>query len=94
MGAEADIIAYLFGRYFGLRAFGIALVMPSVLLACRSTGTLFMVQDSIDSLLYCAACCMLHRNALAVWYYSPDFGPYRFAVDAEEGPRLEAGSST
>src|SRR5207244_9348411 len=43
MGAEADIIAYLFGRYFGLRAFGIAFghAFGAFLLA-GALGTLLM----------------------------------------------------
>jgi MFS family permease len=90
MGAEADIIAYLFGRYFGLRAFGIAFghAFGAFLLA-GALGTLLMGAGFDWTHSYTvplAACCIAMALAVALL---TRLGPYRFAVDAEEGPRLE-----
>jgi MFS family permease len=92
MGAEADIIAYLFGRYFGLRAFGIAYghAFGAFLLA-GALGTLLMGAGFDWTHSYTvplAACFIAMSSAVAMLMR---LGPYCYAVDAEESPQLERG---
>jgi MFS family permease len=84
MGAEADIMAYLLGRYFGLRAFGIAFG--------HAFGA-FMIAGALGTLLMGAAFDWTHSYTvglggfciammLAVALLSC-LGPYRFGVEAK-----------
>jgi MFS family permease len=84
MGAEADIIAYLFGRYFGLRAFGIAFG--------HAFGA-FMIAGALGTLLMGAAFDWTHSYTVGLGGFCiammlavallTRLGPYRFAAEPE-----------
>jgi len=90
MGAEADIIAYLISRYFGLRAFGTAFG--------HAFGA-FVLAGAIGTLLMGAGYDWTHSyTAPLAWFFSAMvvavallacLGPYRYAAEREESQSLE-----
>jgi len=85
MGAEADIIAYLISRYFGLRAFGTAYG--------HAFGA-FVLAGAVGTLLMGAGYDWTHSyKAPLAWFFSAmvvavgllaRLGPYRYAIEREE----------
>ncbi|MCU1306240.1 MAG: transporter [Acidobacteriaceae bacterium] len=90
MGAEADIIAYLFGRYFGLRAFGIAFG--------HAFGA-FMLAGALGTLLMGAAFDWTHSYTVGLGGFCiammlavallMRLGPYRFGAEQPSGEQLK-----
>jgi len=90
MGAEADIIAYLIGRYFGLRAFGTAFG--------HGFGA-FVLAGAIGTLVMGAGYDWTHSyTAPLAWFFSAMvvalgllacLGPYRYTAEPEESQPLE-----
>jgi MFS family permease len=90
MGAEADIIAFLVSRYFGLRAFG------SAFGHCFGA---FMLAGALGTLLMGAGYDWTHSYTTPLaWFFSAmivalallaRLGPYRYTADREESLVLE-----
>jgi MFS family permease len=90
MGAEADIIAYLISRYFGLRAFGTAFG--------HAFGA-FVLAGAVGTLLMGAGYDWTHSYTVPLaWFFSAMvvavgllacLGPYRYAAEREESQSLE-----
>jgi len=90
MGAEADIIAYLISRYFGLRVFGTAFG--------HAFGA-FVLAGAVGTLLMGAGFDWTHSYTVPLaWFFSAMvvavallafLGPYRYAAEREESQSLE-----
>ncbi len=90
MGAEADIIAYLISRYFGLRAFGTAFghAFGAFVLA-GALGTLLMGVGYDWTHSYTAPLAWFFAAMLVAVGLLACLGPYRYAAEREESQPLE-----
>jgi MFS family permease len=89
MGAEADVIAYLISRYFGLRAFGTAYG--------HAFGA-FVLAGAIGTLLMGAGFDWTHSYTVPLaWFFAAmvvaiglltRLGPYRYAAESEDSRPL------
>lgn len=99
MGAEADIIAYLMSRYFGLRAFGTAFgfAFGSFVLA-GALGTLTMGAGFDLTHSYRAPLGVVFFSMLGAIAFMSRLGPYRYAAGRASRLRqvaeIEAASHT
>jgi MFS family permease len=94
MGAEADIIAYLISRYFGLRAFGTAF---------GHSFAAFVLAGAFGTLLMGAGFDWTHSYTVPLaWFFAAMvvalglltlLGPYRYAAEPEESLPLERAQS-
>jgi MFS family permease len=97
MGAEADIIAYLMSRYFGLRAFGTAFgfAFGSFVLA-GALGTLTMGAGFDLTHSYSAPLGVMFFFMLGAIAFMSRLGPYRYAAGRAshlpEAKEIEAAS--
>jgi MFS family permease len=91
MGAEADIIAYLISRYFGLRAFGTAYghAFGAFVLA-GAVGTLLMGAGYDWTHSYTVPLAWFIGAMLAALALLACLGPYRYAAEREESQPLES----
>jgi MFS family permease len=93
MGAEADIIAYLMSRYFGLRAFGTAYGYAfGAFVLAGAAGTLLMGAGFDWTHSYAAPLSGFVLMMLVAIALLTRVGPYRYAAELEPMRHVEAAA--